>query len=127
MKKSPEQRWNGWGFGVSDALYNKYGRYGTIPNFLVLEQDGIHAYLPTYDPRQNRSFYPAERFQYNVERDLYLCPQGQKLHFIHTTQARTTIHLASWRAGLLQSLRKSVYKKTESYNLAIMLENHKAS
>jgi hypothetical protein len=54
-------------------------RFGTIPNIVGLEQDGLHAYLPT--PAQSRShrFYPLERFQYDPQRDLFICPQGQEL------------------------------------------------
>lgn len=54
-------------------------KYGTIPNIVGLEQDGIKAYLPTTDLSQRTPFYPANRFVYDSERDRYICPQGQEL------------------------------------------------
>jgi transposase len=54
-------------------------RYGTIANIVGLEQDGIRAYLPTPDFSQRSKFYPPERFQYDAERDLFICPQGREL------------------------------------------------
>lgn len=57
-------------------------KYGTVPNIVGLEQMGIRAYLPTMDFSNRTKFYPAERFLYNAEHDLYRCPQGQvvRLH-----------------------------------------------
>jgi hypothetical protein len=54
-------------------------RYGTIPNIVGLEQDGIRAYLPTPDLSQRTPFYPIERFHYDAQEDTFICPQGQPL------------------------------------------------
>jgi hypothetical protein len=54
-------------------------KYGTVANIVGLEQDGIRAYLPTSDLGQRSGFYPSERFHYDTERDLYVCPQGEEL------------------------------------------------
>ncbi len=54
-------------------------KYGTVANIVALQQDGLRAYLPTADFNRRTEFYPAERFVYNAERDLYLCPQGYEL------------------------------------------------
>jgi len=54
-------------------------KYGTVANIVGLEQDGIHAYLPTSDFSHRNAFYPPELFQYDKQRNLYLCPQGQEL------------------------------------------------
>jgi hypothetical protein len=54
-------------------------KYGTIDNIAGLEQDGIRAYLPRPDNSQRTKLYPPERFQYDAEQDLYICPQGQEL------------------------------------------------
>lgn len=54
-------------------------KYGTVANITGLEQDGIHAYIPTPNLSQRNSFYPSELFQYDEERDLFICPQGQAL------------------------------------------------
>lgn len=54
-------------------------KYGTVPNIVGLEQMEICAYLPTPDISHRTKFYPADRFQYDVEHDQYICPQGQTL------------------------------------------------
>jgi hypothetical protein len=54
-------------------------KYGTVPNIVGLEQMDICAYLPTPDFSNRTKFFPAERFQYDAEHDLYICPQGQTL------------------------------------------------
>lgn len=54
-------------------------KYGTIANITGLEQDGICAYLPQPDLSKRNKFYPHKLFQYDPERDLFICPQGQQL------------------------------------------------
>lgn len=54
-------------------------KYGTLPNILGLEQDGIRPYLPIPDLSKRNKFYGREQFQYDAERNLFLCPQGEKL------------------------------------------------
>jgi transposase len=54
-------------------------RYGTVPNIVGLEERGIKAYLPTSDFSQRTKYYPAKLFQYDSEKDHYICPQGQIL------------------------------------------------
>ena len=54
-------------------------KFGTIPNIVGLEQMDIRAYLPTPDFSGRTKLYPADRFDYDVEHDQYVCPQGQIL------------------------------------------------
>ena len=54
-------------------------KYGTVPNIVGLEERGIKAYLPTSDFSQRTKYYPAKLFQYDSEKDHYVCPQGQIL------------------------------------------------
>ena len=54
-------------------------KYGTVPNIVGLEERGIKAYLPTSDFSQRTKYYPAKLFQYDSEKDQYVCPQGQIL------------------------------------------------
>jgi transposase len=54
-------------------------RYGTVPNIVGLEEREIKAYLPTSDFSQRTKYYPAKLFQYDSEKDHYVCPQGQIL------------------------------------------------
>jgi transposase len=65
-------------------------KYGTIPNIVGLEQDGICAYLPTADLSQRTRFYPPERFNYVPERNVYMCPQGQELRLLARRKSTQT-------------------------------------
>ena len=53
--------------------------YGTIPNFVGLEERGIKAYLPIPDLSKRTEYYPPDMFQYDAEQDQYICPQTHKL------------------------------------------------
>jgi transposase len=57
-------------------------RYGTVPNIVGLEERGIRAYLPTSDFSQRTQHYPAKLFQYDAEKDQYICPQRQILPLV---------------------------------------------
>jgi transposase len=54
-------------------------QYGTVPNIVGLEERGIKAYLPTSDFSNRTKYYSAKLFQYDSEKDQYVCPQGQIL------------------------------------------------
>ena len=49
-------------------------RYGTVPNIVGFEERDIIAYLPTYDFSKRTKYYPAKLFQYNPDKDRYVCP-----------------------------------------------------
>jgi transposase len=57
-------------------------KYGTVPNSVGLEERGIKAYLPTSDFSQGTNYYPAKLFQYDAEKDQYICPQRQILPLV---------------------------------------------
>ena len=59
--------------GVGDT------KYGTVPNIVGLEERGIRAYLPISDFSQRTKYYSAKLFQYDSEKDYYVCPEGQIL------------------------------------------------
>jgi hypothetical protein len=44
------------------------------------EKRGIKAYLATPDLSNRTGYYPAKLFQYDPEKDHYICPQRQILH-----------------------------------------------
>jgi len=54
-------------------------RYGTTPNIVGFEKRGIKAYLATPDLSNRTRYYPAKLFQYDSEKDHYICSQGQTL------------------------------------------------
>jgi transposase len=57
-------------------------QYGTVPNIVGLEERSIKAYLPTSDFSQRTKYYPATLFEYDSEKDHYVCPQGQILPLV---------------------------------------------
>jgi transposase len=56
-------------------------KYGTEENIVALEDQHIRAYVPLPDNDHRTEFFSAEKFQYNAERDVYVCPAGKELHF----------------------------------------------
>lgn len=58
-------------------------KYGTTPNLVGLEQDGLGAYIPSPEPHQQGAFYALDRFTYIREGDYFLCPEGRELHRVH--------------------------------------------
>jgi hypothetical protein len=70
-------------------------KYGTDANIVGLLERGIKAYLPTSDLSKRTKYYPARLFQYDPEKDHYVCPQGQMLPL---TSRRNTEQVILYRA-----------------------------
>ncbi len=73
------ERWVRFRWHLQPRLAVGDTKYGTVTNIAGLEQDGIRAYLPTSNFSDRTTFYSLDRFRYNTERDLFICPQGQEL------------------------------------------------
>lgn len=56
-------------------------KYGTVANLVGLEQAGIRAYIPIPDFKRSSKFYPPSQFEYDEERDRYICPQGHSVSY----------------------------------------------
>lgn len=69
-------------WGIAPKLAVGDAQYGTVPNIVGLEERGIKAYLPTSDFSQRTKYYSAKLFQYDSEKDHYVCPQGQILPLV---------------------------------------------
>ena len=63
-------------------------KYGTEENLVAIESQHIHAYIPSPDNDHRTAFFSSQEFQYNAERDVYLCPAGKELHYFapHSTE-----------------------------------------
>ena len=63
-------------------------KYGTEENLVAIENQGIHAYIPSPDSDHRTEFFSVDRFRYEAERDVYLCPVGKELRFdrAHSTE-----------------------------------------
>jgi hypothetical protein len=72
-------RWVRFRWQVFPQMAVGDAKYGTVTNIAGLEQDGIRAYLPTSDLSQRTPFYTIEQFHYDVEHDVFICPQGQTI------------------------------------------------
>ncbi len=59
-------------------------RYGTEENLQALEAMGLHAYIPVSEWEPTRPYFHLDRFAYDAARDVYSCPQGQLLRYLHT-------------------------------------------
>jgi transposase len=53
--------------------------YGTTENIAAIEKAGIRAYTALVDHEKRTSLFGRDAFTYDVEKDLYTCPQGELL------------------------------------------------
>jgi hypothetical protein len=53
-------------------------KYGTEDNLVVIEDQGIRAYIPIPDLDHRTEYFSADQCRYEAERDLYICPAGKK-------------------------------------------------
>ena len=68
-------RWKLWPRQVTGDT-----KYGTEENIVAIEDQHIHAYIPLPDNDHRTAFFSSDRFRYEAERDVYLCPAGKELH-----------------------------------------------
>ncbi len=56
-------------------------KFGTIPNIVGLEDNGVKAFTPAHASKAGRSkgFFPKSAFIYDAKNDCYICPQGETL------------------------------------------------
>src|SRR2546426_2136507 len=69
-------RWKLWPRQVTGDT-----KYGTEENIVAIEDQHIRAYIPLPDNDHRTEFFSAQLFQYDAERDVYVCPAGKELHF----------------------------------------------
>ena len=72
-------RWVRFRWQLNPKIAVADAKYGTVTNVVNLEQDGIAAFIPRSDFSQRNAYYPPDRFQYDPERNVFVCPQGQLL------------------------------------------------
>jgi Transposase DDE domain len=83
-------RWKLWPRQVTGDT-----KYGTTDNIVAIEREHIHAFVPIADLTQRTPFFRQEDFQYDAERDVYICSAGKELHFC---QRQTTERSRRYRA-----------------------------
>jgi hypothetical protein len=83
-------------------------KYGTRQNVAAIEKAGIRAYvaIPNFDFRDTGLFGPGH-FRYDSERDVYVCPAGEHLHWRQRNNgARGTMYRARTEACNACALKK---------------------
>src|SRR6266496_966129 len=55
--------------------------YGTAEIIKALEEQHIRAYVPLPDFDKRTEFFGQRDFRYDAERDVYICPNGEELHY----------------------------------------------
>lgn len=73
-------RWVRFRWGIFPDIAVGDSKYGTVPNLVALERDGIRPYIPIPDMRNRNPFFTADEFHYDRELDRYICPQGETLN-----------------------------------------------
>jgi transposase len=69
-------RWKLWPRQVTGDT-----KYGTEENIVALENQYIRAYVALPDNDHRTEFFSADRFRYDAERDVYICPAGKELRW----------------------------------------------
>ena len=83
-------RWKLWPGQVTGDT-----KYGTTDNIVAIGREHISAYVPIADLTQRTPYFRQEDFQYDSQRDVYICPAGKELHFC---QRQTTERSRRYRA-----------------------------
>lgn len=78
-----------WQLDVDMAVGDS--KYGSIDNIVGLLQDGVVSLTPRTDYNSGKQFYSNDRFHYDAEKDIYLCPQGNPLKRQGVYQANRSI------------------------------------
>jgi transposase len=73
------ERWVRFRWRLHPHLAVADKKYGSLPNIIGLERDGLRAYVGLPDHRTRTTGFAYERFQYDAQRDGYICPAGQFL------------------------------------------------
>src|SRR5260221_11513608 len=73
------ERWVRFRWKLHPAMAVGDAKYGSIPNIVGLQADGIRPYLATGDYTKRSNVYLLEDFRYDVEQNGYCCPEG---HFL---------------------------------------------
>ena len=69
--------------------------YGTKEILAAVEKASIRAYVSMADFESRNSYFGSSRFHYDAERDLYRCPQGERLRlYTHSYTERLSRYRA---------------------------------
>ncbi len=100
-------------FGKAPKILTADAGYGSEENYTLLEQKGVQGYVKynMFDKGQNENYtnkfpFHADKLFYNEQDDVYICPMGQKMHYIGNSTKKSG-------NGFLQT-----YKRYQARNCA---------
>lgn len=75
-------------------------KYGTIPNYLACYDKDINAHMDSVDSKHGRSgskkgIFPPEMFNYDFEKDVFICPAGHQMKKIKFIEKRNHTRYAA--------------------------------
>ena len=70
-------------------------KYGCVGNYRHLHERGITPYIRRVRSPHRKGQYSKEQFQFDADRDVYLCPQGEVLWSQGKTNATSLLYRAS--------------------------------
>lgn len=73
------ERWIRFRWRIQPKIAVGDSKYGTVPNIVGLEQDGLQAYLALADYQKRSQTFSYRDFRYDAQTDSYTCPAGQNL------------------------------------------------
>jgi len=95
-------------------------KYGTEENLVAIESQHIHAYIPLPDMDHRTEFFSSQEFQYNAERDVYVCPAGKELRFDRPHSTERSLRYRARAKDCNHCLdRVRAYQPTEAYKKAL--------
>ena len=108
------ERWARFRWGIHPKLAVADTKYGSLPNILGLEQDGLKAYLGLPNHSQRRKLFAYEHFAFDAQQDHYVCPAGEILlrsSYDHHTES----YVYRTSAKICQSCHLKAQCTTSSY------------
>lgn len=84
-------------FGNAPKIVTADAGYGSEENYELLEKNNITAFVKynMFDKKQNKNYdskYPfsQDKLFYNQDKDCYICPMGQEMHYIGDSKRKTS-------------------------------------
>jgi transposase len=111
-------------FGNAPKIVTADAGYGSEENYELLETNNITAFVKynMFDKKQNKNYndkYPfsQDKLFYNQDKDCYICPMGQEMHYIGDSKRKTS-------TGFEQNSRK--YQAQNCFNCPLNGVCHKS-
>lgn len=84
-------------FGNAPKTVTADAGYGSEENYELLEENNITAFVKynMFDKQQNKNYnskhpFSQDKLFYNPDKDCYICPMGQEMHYIGDSKRKTS-------------------------------------